>query len=119
MDGRLDTLHTLLLTGKYGSQEELRQALASRGFFVNQSTIARDLKRLKAVRQKTADGYRYVIPAHPGMRRVVTRHDLPELQLASTTLSLIVDDEPVEVIVVSHRNTHEDVAKKIKMKLEN
>jgi transcriptional regulator of arginine metabolism len=47
-----------------GTQEELRLALAGRGWEVTQATLSRDLRELGLVRVPTEDGARYTLPEH-------------------------------------------------------
>ena len=119
MQNRLDILRTLILTRKITCQEDLRQGLAKHGIYVDQPTIARDLKRIKAIKQKTPDGPRYRLTSDEKVRPVILRHDLPEMQLASTTLSMDFLDEPVQIVIVSHQNKHDEIANLIKKKLES
>lgn len=53
---RVEALRRLLLTGRIGSQDELRRSLTDQGFDVTQSTISRDLRRLGAVRAVNSAG---------------------------------------------------------------
>lgn len=49
-------LKQLLLSGQTGTQQELCDQLAERGFDATQSTISRDLKALGALREQRSDG---------------------------------------------------------------
>lgn len=53
---RRDTIRTLVRTQRIGTQEELRQLLAERGFDTTQATLSRDLARLRARRITLAEG---------------------------------------------------------------
>lgn len=53
---RLDTLRDLLFAGKISTQEELVEELQRQKFFVTQSTISRDLRRLGAVKTTDSTG---------------------------------------------------------------
>lgn len=53
---RRTTLRKLLLTGHSGTQEQLCDELAKRGYATTQSTISRDLKLLGAQRMLAEDG---------------------------------------------------------------
>ena len=54
------TIREIVSATVVGSQEELRQHLAERGWDVTQSTLSRDLHELRLARVPTADGMRYV-----------------------------------------------------------
>jgi transcriptional regulator of arginine metabolism len=54
------TIREIVSTTAVGSQEELRQRLAERGWDVTQSTLSRDLHELRLARVPTAEGMRYV-----------------------------------------------------------
>ncbi len=54
--GRRDVIRSLIRSERIGTQEELRQRLASRGFDVTQATLSRDLARLKARRVTLPEG---------------------------------------------------------------
>ena len=56
LQARRDAIRTLLRTQKIGSQEELRELLAKKGFDVTQATLSRDLALLKARRVTLAEG---------------------------------------------------------------
>lgn len=53
------TIREIVGNAAVGSQEELRQHLAERGWDVTQSTLSRDLHELRLARVPTADGMRY------------------------------------------------------------
>ena len=54
------TIREIVAATTVGSQEELRQHLAERGWDVTQSTLSRDLHELRLARVPTADGMRYL-----------------------------------------------------------
>jgi len=54
------TIRDIVGQAVVGSQEELRQHLAGRGWDVTQSTLSRDLHELRLARVPTADGMRYL-----------------------------------------------------------
>jgi transcriptional regulator of arginine metabolism len=54
------TIREIVAATPVGSQEELRQHLAERGWDVTQSTLSRDLHELRLARVPTADGMRYL-----------------------------------------------------------
>ena len=53
---RRDAIRQLLRSSRIGSQEELRERLAARGFATTQTTLSRDLIRLGARRTTLRDG---------------------------------------------------------------
>jgi len=53
---RRDAIRQLLRSARIGSQEELRERLAARGFETTQTTLSRDLARLGARRTTLRDG---------------------------------------------------------------
>ena len=53
------TIREIVAATTVGSQEELRQHLAERGWDVTQSTLSRDLHELRLARVPSADGMRY------------------------------------------------------------
>lgn len=60
---RLPEIIDILTHNNIGSQEELSQQLAERGYSVTQATLSRDLKMLRTTKVATEmGGYRYVIP---------------------------------------------------------
>ena len=61
-DDRQDAILELVAAEPIGSQEELRQRLAARGWRVTQATLSRDIRELGVVRAPTDDGARYVLP---------------------------------------------------------
>ena len=56
----------LIATREIGSQEDLRQLLAKRGWEVTQSTLSRDLRDLRIARVPTGQGVRYVVASSGG-----------------------------------------------------
>lgn len=59
---RLDTLIKLISERDFHDQKELQSAMSQRGYLVTQSSISRDLKALKATKQRVPGGRsKYVI----------------------------------------------------------
>src|SRR5271154_7088495 len=56
---RQQVIGELVATRSVGSQEELRQLLAERGWEVTQSTLSRDMHDLRVARVPTTGGVRY------------------------------------------------------------
>lgn len=56
---RQQVIRELVSTRPIGSQEELRQFLAERGWEVTQSTLSRDIRDLRIARVPSASGIRY------------------------------------------------------------
>jgi transcriptional regulator of arginine metabolism len=69
-----------------GSQEDLRQRLAERGWHVTQATLSRDLRELGVVRVPGDDGSRYVRP-----EMLVTDEGKPSLEALLPQLFASVD----------------------------
>ncbi len=85
---RRAALRKLLLSGRGGTQDQLRELLADRGFGTTQSTISRDLKLLGAQRRLEEDGdYHYELDA-AGLGRF-----------------------PVEMVVAVEHNEHQIIVK--------
>jgi transcriptional regulator of arginine metabolism len=62
----VETLKTLLIEGQTGTQEELCEALENRGFKVNQSTVSRLLRKIKAIKVENEKGDTvYSLPREP------------------------------------------------------
>ncbi len=59
---RQDAVLQLIGTRQVGSQEELKQFLVARGWFVTQATLSRDLRDLGVVRVPTDSGAKYMLP---------------------------------------------------------
>lgn len=74
---RLATLRTLLVEGRLGTQDELRDELERQKFKVTQSTVSRDLRKLGAVRAIDPRGLTvYRLPEEP---KIMTGGPLGEL----------------------------------------
>ncbi len=69
---RLETLRIILARAEASSQEDILGLLQRHGFEVTQATLSRDLRKLKAVKVSTAEGYRYILPEHPNYQRSTT-----------------------------------------------
>lgn len=59
---RQTVIREIIATRPVGSQEELRQLLAERGWDVTQSTLSRDMRDLRIARIPTPTGIRYTVP---------------------------------------------------------
>ena len=68
---RLDALRVILATQRLDSQDDILAQLASKGIRTSQSTLSRDLKKLKAQLTTTATGIYYSIPENDKYVRVV------------------------------------------------
>ena len=62
---RQQLIQELVATRSVGSQEELRQLLAERGWEVTQSTLSRDMHDLRVARVPTPGGVRYTTESSP------------------------------------------------------
>ncbi len=79
---RLETLRTLIGSHGFSTQEEVRQALAKKGFKLTQATLSRDLRLLKVVKQHVSKGqFVYVLPAETTYRRVGSAEGLDLLHV--------------------------------------
>jgi transcriptional regulator of arginine metabolism len=56
---RHTAVREIVREGRYSSQEELREALAERGFDITQATLSRDLRELRLLKVPDADGGAY------------------------------------------------------------
>ncbi len=85
-----ETLKQLLIEGQTGTQEELCEALAARGFKVNQSTVSRLLRKIKAIKVENERGESvYSLPRVPAPPTIT-----PDLR------SLVIDIVANETTVV-------------------
>lgn len=75
---RLDALKIILSNKIVRSQQDIRKELARAGFQVTQPTVSSDLHKLHAVKQKTTDGYQFILPKTEGYRRPIPIEALPE-----------------------------------------
>ena len=86
---RLDMLRLILGRAAVGSQEELLQVLRAEGYPVTQATLSRDLQKLKAAKESSEKGYRYVLPEHPAyVRQTAPSLHTPEFLRTSGFLSM-------------------------------
>lgn len=68
---RLDIIKSIIQTQEITRQDELAQALATKGVTLTQATLSRDLKALKVVKGFTSKGRNiYMLPDNPLYRRV-------------------------------------------------
>ena len=56
---RLAAIRELVREGRYANQEELREALAGRDFYITQATLSRDIRELRLIKVPDADGRAY------------------------------------------------------------
>lgn len=70
INDRLAALRLLITSSEMSSQEEVIQALKNQGIVVTQSTLSRDLKRLKVAKITNGKGkYHYAIPNETTYKR--------------------------------------------------
>ncbi len=69
---RQQVIRELVATRSVGSQEELRQLLAERGWEVTQSTLSRDMHDLRVARVPTHGGVRYTTESSAGTENRAT-----------------------------------------------
>jgi transcriptional regulator of arginine metabolism len=55
-------IREILISERISTQEELCEALRSRGYNITQATVSRDIKELSLVKTPDANGYRYAWP---------------------------------------------------------
>lgn len=78
---RQQVIQELVSTRSVGSQEELRQLLAERGWEVTQSTLSRDMHDLRVARVPTPNGVRYTTetPSPASEHRATLASLMPQL----------------------------------------
>ena len=59
---RLVAIRELVMTNQIGSQDELLELLAEKGFALTQATLSRDLKQLQVAKVPNQHGYVYILP---------------------------------------------------------
>ena len=94
---RLDALRVILANRTAGTQADLIRELAAAGFPVSQPTLSLDLKKLRAMRVRTRDGYHYTLPDERTYARPVPPAVLPGY-LHSTTLTSVAFAGPLLVL---------------------
>ena len=68
---RIEALKTAIAQQELGSQEEILQAIAKRGFVVTQASLSRDLRLLRAVKVLGKNGRKvYELPDETSYKRV-------------------------------------------------
>lgn len=82
-------IRIILCNREIFSHEELLDALADKGIFVTQSTLSRDLKKMKAVKIPQGNRHRYIIPEIPGYHRVVSPEIIPDYLRESGLVSAV------------------------------
>ncbi len=85
---RIETLRYLLTNQRMGGQHEILRELSQKGFNVTQATLSRDLRRLKAVKVSTPEGYTYILPEHPLYQRTGQLPGVPDYLRLSGFVSL-------------------------------
>ena len=96
---RHDAILGILATQRVTSQEQLRKALAERGFDTVQATLSRDLSDLHATKVRTSDGKAiYAVPDVTGTHAVPSANDS---QLARWCEDLLVEAESAQNLVVA------------------
>ena len=78
---RQQVIRELVATRSVGSQEELRQLLAERGWEVTQSTLSRDMHDLRVARVPMPGGVRYITesPSAAAENRATLASLMPQL----------------------------------------
>ncbi len=90
-ENRLEKILQIISEQIILTQDDLQEALKSRGFNVTQSTISRDIKRLRLVKGHDENGnYRYISAAKPGegSRDLSHYHDIFSKSVISVEYAL-------------------------------
>jgi transcriptional regulator of arginine metabolism len=92
---RLELIRNILSGSPVGSHAVLASMLSNQGVYVTQATLSRDLTQLGAVRTRTIDGLRYVIPDHGLLQidRDQTARSIHEITEATSILVLHTDSD--------------------------
>ena len=69
---RLEALRVIIMSEKADSQEYMLRELKRQGFEVAQTTLSRDLHKLRVVKVKDESGFKYVLPDTPLYKRSVS-----------------------------------------------
>lgn len=76
---RMTALRAVVARKELSSQQELIQAMALEGFTVTQSTLSRDISKLKIVKKMMSDGRSiYVLPEERQYKRVYKAYTLTD-----------------------------------------
>lgn len=101
---RIDQVIELINNHCIGSQEELAELLAKKGYVVTQATLSRDLKLLRTTKVPTDRGtYMYVLPQRSALkdRIMPTGQATPHLNYQSGFVSIAVSGN---LVVIKTRN---------------
>lgn len=91
----LDAMRQLLLSGKSGSQEEIRLALLEQGFDLNQSKISRTLHKIGATKTKNEDGQiYYALPKEPAPPSTVSPLGKLVLNIQVNETMIVIQTSP-------------------------
>ncbi len=86
---RIEAIKMLIATHKISSQDELAGLLRRSGFQITQTTLSRDLKRLKVVKTTTTDGqYQYILPDNETYKRIDSTSRVREMMQQGGFVSL-------------------------------
>lgn len=81
---RIEALKTAIAQQELGSQEEILQAIAKRGFVVTQASLSRDLRLLRAVKVLGKNGRKvYELPDETSYKRVSQSRSTQEMPLTT------------------------------------
>lgn len=74
---RLNVITEMLKFNVLGSQEEMLEKLAEKGYHITQATLSRDLKTLKVAKTPLSNGlYKYVLPSEvKNISKELTQHN--------------------------------------------
>ena len=96
---RQQVIQELVATRSVGSQEELRQLLAERGWEVTQSTLSRDMHDLRVARVPTPGGVRYTAADSPRWRRNAARRSRPWCRSCSSAWTSCASSSSCSTVV--------------------
>ena len=86
---RIEAIKMLIATHTISSQDELAGLLRRSGFQITQTTLSRDLKRLKVVKTTTTDGqYQYILPDNETYKRIDSTSRVREMMQQGGFVSL-------------------------------
>lgn len=90
-----EQLKTLLMEGQTTTQEELVQALEQKGFKVNQSTVSRLLRKVKAVKVENEQGETvYSLPREPAPPTITPYLRSLVLDILSNETTIVIFTTP-------------------------
>lgn len=101
---RIEIIVDIISNYCIGSQEELADMIAKKGYYVTQATLSRDLKMLKATKVPTDRGsYMYVLPESNSLKdKILSTGSMPaKVNYQSGFISLNISNN---IVVIKTRN---------------